>query len=268
MNILYLVLVLICMVDIFISYKKFNKVISIILKVLLTAGMITVSYFGGLKLHMCSCIILLSSIIDMYTLKDEREDLFFPIKASLTLYVCLKMANISFMNDNLIYVIINMFILMLYISSNSRWVKNIDLTILLGINVLSHINIEYKLIPHLFNLIILFVDFYLIYLKEYKHKVLLDVLFGLLFIHNMIYMIYILSTRYTIAVVVLYAIMICITKKDKAVFIISLLGYLLSSMYFLLSSLDNNNLVYFLSVLMTFMCFIVLDQKILKKYHG
>ena len=267
MLILYILFGFVLLFDLFVSYKKFNNTVSIILKAICTISMVLIPILGHLSYIVCSSLLLGGSLVDIYLFKDDNEEYYMPIKLGLLLYVVLNTINLKIFNTTLIFFIINIFILLLYLSSDNRWVKNIDLVLLVIINVLSYINIEYKLIPHIITLIMFFIDYYLIYLKEYKHKVVLDVVFIVMLIFNIIHMVYVITTIYTIITAVLYAFMIAITRKDKVVFVSSIAGYLFANMYFFVCVISNTTITYILSIILTFVCFILLDKKVLKKYH-
>lgn len=271
MNLLYILFIVLCLLDLFISYKKINNKISIIAKIIIVIGMILTAVLGKLSYNICSCLALLTSLCDIYLFKDKNEEYFLSIKLGLFLFNGLKFLRIKAFKDSLIFFAINIIILLKYISSKNRWAKNIDIALLIGLNVLSYIGIEYKLIPHVLCLLMSFIDYYLIYIKEAvnnkKARIALDILYVLLLMLNTAHMVYMLSSKFILIFIVLYALMVAATKKDKVVFIVSLLGFLLGTMYYFVFMIDNRSVVYLLSVVMTFICYLLFDAVILKKRH-
>ena len=271
MNLLYILFILLCLLDLFISYKKINNKVSIIAKVIIIIGMITTTILGNLSYNICSCLALLTSLCDIYLFKDKTEEYFLSIKVGLFLFNGLKFLRLKAFKDSLIYFAINIFILLKYISSKNRWVKNIDIVLLLGLNVLSYMNIEYKLIPHVLCLLMAFIDYYLIYIKEAvnnkKARIALDIFYVLLLMFNTAHMVYMLSSKVILLYIVLYALMVAATKKDKVVFIVSLLGFLIGTMYYFVFTIENSSVVYILSVVMTFICYLLFAATIFKKRH-
>ena len=266
MNIMYIFLIIVCLIDLFISFKKFNKPVNIIVKTVALASMVLITILGKLSYNISSCIILLTSICNLYLLKDKDEEYFVPFKALAFMYSGLSFLNLSVLNTNLTIFICNIVLLLLYLSTKNKVVKYIYGLVILGLDIYTMIFMTYKLIPSIFNLIMYFIGFYILYIGGINKK-LLDVVYILLTIYIFVYMFLMLSRDYIIAVFVMYAIFIAITRKDKVVFITSLITYLLSTMYYFLWTIDDRNIVYILSIIMTFICAIVFYKIILKKYH-
>ena len=266
MNIGYLILIILLLSDMFITYKKFNNIIRFIIKLLLLSGVIISTLVYKLPYNIASCMLLVNTVINRYIIKDKLEDCFIGIKGSLFIYSILRYLKVLSLETSIIFLACNLYILVLYVLNKNKHARIINALLLLVIMVLGELYVSNDILYSYINLVLYFVDFYILYTNS-KHPKIYNLLFVLVTIYSGVNSLLLLSSRYIILSVVMFAFFITITRRNKFVLCTSLLAYFLTSMYYFVFTIESYNTVYILSVIMCLICLVIFYKEVLKKYH-
>jgi hypothetical protein len=261
---IYVLLLLV--LDLLLSYKKFNNIIRSIIKTVIVGIIVFINIKLKLNYSISASLMLLTSIMNIYLFKDDLEKYFISGKGLLFLYSGLDFLNLKFFSQTMILIACNLYMLVMYVLKEDKISRIVNFILLLAIMIIEEVFALKGVLYSIFNLILFFVDFYILYTST-KNSKFYNILFILLFIYGIINMVLLLSSKYIIVLFIIYAFFIAITRKNKVIFITSLLGFLFTSMYYFIFTIDNYNIVYILSVIMTFISFLILYKVLLKKYH-
>ena len=266
MNIGYLLLIVLLCLDMFITYKNFNNILRIILKIAAVVGIIFIAKELQLSYLITTCLLFVESIINKYIIKDNIENYLIGIKGSMLIYVVLNYFTFFNTTKCFILLVCNIYLLILYVLNRNKNNRIFNFILILATMILSEIYADKSYIYDCIRLVIFYFDFYILYTTSENNK-LYNVLFIALAIYTFANSILLLSSKYIMLAIVIFALFIVITRKNKLIFCTSLFGYLLSSMYYFVFIFEEYKIVYILSVIMTLICTIILYKVILEKYH-
>ena len=203
----------------------------------------TANYTETLK-YLIPCIILLTSLSNIYIAKDEREEYIVPFKAFYFTFIEMNNLPIKELKVYLMVFATNIVNLLLYFLAKKKGVRYCNLGLIVLINIFALLFIEKEVIASIVYLILFYLDFYIIYVKEEKGESPLSIAFivyGVLTLTRVLDNT--LESSYFIVAIIIYGIYLAITKKNKIIFSTTLVMFMINIIKYVSMVIENATIV-------------------------
>ena len=222
---------------------------------------IVLSKLTGPYVYIVPSVVLATALIEVLAFKDEGEKWILSTKLFYFLYAIVYNLPFSFMDSYFALFVGNIGVLLIYLLSNNKSYRITSIILLFLINTVGAFIFPENLVAQIMMIIMFAIDFYVLYVKDEKLKILFTIAFILYGIIKLP-ILYVSCQEALIAAAAMYGLFICITIKNKALFASSLFGFLISVSLYLkyvgLSepylSLVANTLAYIALVVYQFIC--------------